>query len=54
LSQVLKQHLEPLGIPVFQGALIGHVANQFSIPVGVPAQIDAEAGTIRILEPAVI
>jgi muramoyltetrapeptide carboxypeptidase len=53
LSQVLTQHLQPLGIPAFQGALIGHVANQFSIPVGVPAEIDAAAGTIRILEPAV-
>jgi muramoyltetrapeptide carboxypeptidase len=53
LSEVLKQHLEPLGVPAFQGALIGHVADQFSIPVGVPAEIDAAAGTIRILEPAV-
>ncbi|MDT9600319.1 S66 peptidase family protein [Sphingosinicella rhizophila] len=53
LSQVLKQHLEPLGVPAFQGAQIGHVANQFSLPVGVPAEIDAAAGTIRILEPAV-
>ena len=53
LSQVLKQHLEPLGVPAFQGALIGHVANQFSLPVGVRAEIDAAAGTIRILEPAV-
>lgn len=53
LSQVLKQHLEPLGIPVFQGALIGHVADQFSIPIGVAAEMDAAAGTIRMLEPAV-
>ena len=53
LSQILKQHLEPLGVPAFQGALFGHVANQFSIPVGTRAEIDAEAGTIRILEPAV-
>ena len=53
LTQVLKQHLEPLGVPAFQGALIGHVANQFSLPVGIPAEIDADAGTIRILEPAV-
>ena len=50
---MLKQHLEPLGVPAFQGALIGHVANQFSIPVGIRAEMDAEAGTIRILEPAV-
>jgi muramoyltetrapeptide carboxypeptidase len=53
LSQVLEQHLAPLGVPAFQGALIGHVANQYSIPVGARAEIDAEAGTIRLLEPAV-
>jgi muramoyltetrapeptide carboxypeptidase len=53
LSEVLQQHLEPLGVPAFQGALIGHVPNQFSIPVGIRAEIDAAAGTIRILEPAV-
>ena len=53
LSEVLKHHLAPVGIPVFQGALIGHVPNQFSIPVGVAAEMDAAAGTIRILEPAV-
>ena len=53
LSEVLKQHLAPLGVPAFQGALIGHVPNQFSIPIGVRAEIDADAGTIRMLEPAV-
>ncbi|HZF44644.1 MAG TPA: LD-carboxypeptidase [Sphingomonadaceae bacterium] len=53
LSEVLKQHLEPLGVPAFQGAPIGHVSNQISVPVGVRAGIDAGAGTIRILEPAV-
>ena len=53
LSEVLSHHLAPLGVPAFQGALIGHVPNQFSIPLGVPAEIDAELGTIRILEPAV-
>jgi muramoyltetrapeptide carboxypeptidase len=42
LSQVLEQ-----------GALIGHVPNQFSIPIGARAEIDASAGTIRILESAV-
>ena len=54
VSEVLQQHLEPLGIPAFQGALFGHIANQFSLPIGVPAEIDAGAGTIRILEPAVV
>jgi muramoyltetrapeptide carboxypeptidase len=53
LPQVLAQHLVPLGVPAFSGALIGHVANQFALPVGVRAEIDAGAGSIRILEPAV-
>ena len=54
LSEVLAQHLTPLGVPAFQGALFGHVADQFSIPVGVRAEIDAAAGTIRMLEPVVV
>ena len=37
----------------FQGAMFGHVADQFSIPVGVRAEIDAAVGTIRMLEPVV-
>lgn len=53
LPQVLAQHLVPLGVPAFSGALIGHIANQFALPVGVRAEIDASAGSIRILEPAV-
>ena len=53
LSEVLQQHLAPLGVPAFQGAMFGHVANQFSLPVGARAEIDADSGTIRLLEPAV-
>ncbi|MCI4590360.1 LD-carboxypeptidase [Sphingobium sp. BYY-5] len=53
LSEVLQQHLEPLGIPAFQGGQFGHVANQYSLPLGVQAEMDATAGTIRLLEPAV-
>ena len=53
LSDVLQQHLEPLGIPAFQGGQFGHVANQYSLPLGVMAEMDAEAGTIRLLEAAV-
>jgi muramoyltetrapeptide carboxypeptidase len=53
LSEVLEQHLGPLGIPAFQGAAIGHIANQFSLPLGVNAEVDADAGSIRLLEPAV-
>ncbi len=53
LADVLRQHLQPLGVPVFQGALFGHVDDQFSLPVGIRAEINATTGTIRILAPAV-
>jgi muramoyltetrapeptide carboxypeptidase len=53
VSEVLQQHLEPLGVPAFQGAFFGHITDQFSLPVGIMAEIDADAGTIRIAEPAV-
>ena len=53
VSEVLQQHFAPLGVPAFQGAAIGHIASQFSLPVGVRAEIDADAGSIRLLESAV-
>ena len=54
LSDVLKHHLGRLGVPAFQGAWFGHIADQFSLPQGVMAEIDADAGTIRMLEAAVV
>jgi muramoyltetrapeptide carboxypeptidase len=53
LSDVLVRHLRPLGVPAFAGAQIGHISNQLSLPVGVRAEIDADAGTMRILDPVV-
>lgn len=53
LSEVLQQHLAPLNIPAFQGGQFGHVANQYSLPLGIEAEMDASAGTIRLLESAV-
>ena len=53
LSEVLHQHLAPLGVPAFQGPLFGHITDQYSLPVGIRAEIDATAGTIRMLEPTV-
>lgn len=54
LEQVLREHIEPLGVPAFSGSMIGHIDTQFTIPLGVDVQIDAGVGTIRMLEPGVI
>lgn len=53
LSEVLQQHFEPLRVPAYEGAMFGHIADQFSLPEGAAAEIDADAGTIRVLEPVV-
>ena len=53
LDEVLADHVKPLGVPAFRGAMIGHIDRQFTLPVGIEAEIDADAGTIRLLEPAV-
>jgi muramoyltetrapeptide carboxypeptidase len=52
LEEVLNDHIKPLGIPAWYGAMIGHIENKFTVPVGCEAEIDADAGTIRMLESA--
>ncbi len=54
LNEVIDQHIKPLGIPAYTGAMIGHIKNKFTIPVGVSAEVDADRGTIRLLEAAVM
>ncbi|MCL4811652.1 MAG: LD-carboxypeptidase [Vicinamibacteraceae bacterium] len=53
ITDVLDDHVKPLGVPAWQGAMIGHVKRQFTLPVGCEVEVDASAGTIRMLEPAV-
>lgn len=52
LEQMLDDYIKPLGIPAFSGAMIGHIADQFLMPVGVRARMDASTGKINYLEHA--
>jgi muramoyltetrapeptide carboxypeptidase len=54
LMQVLKDHIQPLGIPAWYGSMIGHIKDKFTVPIGVNVEIDANQGTIKMLEAAVI
>ncbi|TAF07311.1 MAG: LD-carboxypeptidase [Nostocales cyanobacterium] len=54
LMQILQQHIQPLGIPAWYGSMIGHIPDKFTAPVGLDVEIDAENGTIKMLEAAVI
>jgi muramoyltetrapeptide carboxypeptidase len=53
IPDLLNDHLKPLGVPVYSGAMIGHVDRQFTLPLGVQVELDADAGTITMLESAV-
>jgi muramoyltetrapeptide carboxypeptidase len=54
ITDILDDHIKPLGIPAYQGAMIGHINRQFTLPVGIEVEIDAAAGSIRMLEAAVL
>jgi muramoyltetrapeptide carboxypeptidase len=53
-KEVLEQHIKPLGIPAFYGAMIGHIENKYTIPIGAEAEIDADKCSLKLLESAVV
>jgi muramoyltetrapeptide carboxypeptidase len=52
LEQVFDDHIKPLGIPAFSGAMFGHIDNMLTLPVGIKAQINAQKGVISLTERA--
>jgi muramoyltetrapeptide carboxypeptidase len=52
-DQVLTSYFGPLNIPVAYGFPIGHIDAQWTMPLGVRARLDADAGEVELLEPAV-
>jgi len=53
MEEMLAEHIKPLGIPAFSGSMIGHIDEQFTIPLGIDVELDADAGSIRMLEAGV-
>ena len=53
LHEILTAHLSPLGVPVAYGFPVGHIAEQWTLPIGARARLDAAAGELELLEPAV-
>ena len=54
IPDVLDDHVKSLGVPAYHGAMIGHIGRQFTLPVGAEVELDADRGTLRMLEPAVV
>ena len=53
LDQTLDLHLQPLSIPAVTGYSIGHIRDQFTIPMGIRATLDTQQQTVTLHEPAV-
>ncbi len=53
MEEVLDHYIKPLNIPAFSGTMIGHISDNFTIPNGIKAEMNAEEGTFKLLNPAV-
>lgn len=54
LDEVWDAYFMPLNVPVYSGAMFGHIKRKLTLPVGLPVEMDADAGTLRLLQPAVL
>ncbi len=53
LEQVFSDLLEPLGVPCCFGLPLGHGKHLATVPIGVPCRLDADAGSLALLEAGV-
>jgi muramoyltetrapeptide carboxypeptidase len=51
-EEVYRQHLQPLGVPVMVGLPCGHGKHLATLPLGVTAQLDADRGTLTLVDAA--
>ena len=55
LDEVFDDYfVKALNVPVYSGALFGHIRRKFTLPVGLDVELDADAGTLQFLQPAVL
>ncbi|RZU34686.1 muramoyltetrapeptide carboxypeptidase [Streptomyces sp. BK022] len=52
LRPMLADRLAPLDVPVLEAAGFGHCPDALTIPFGMAAELDADAGTLTLEEPA--
>ncbi|MBS1793441.1 MAG: LD-carboxypeptidase [Acidobacteria bacterium] len=52
--EVIRDRLGDLGVPVVYGLSFGHIRDQFTLPVGIEAELDADAATLTFLETGVV
>ncbi|MDQ2986641.1 MAG: LD-carboxypeptidase [Armatimonadota bacterium] len=53
-KQVVTERLKPLGVPMITGFPFGHAEHMASLPLGVKARLDADAGELTYMELGVL
>lgn len=54
LRRLVEDRIAPLGVPTLFGVPIGHADRNLAVPFGVPAVLDADAGTLTLRDPALL
>ena len=54
MEEILEDHVKTLGVPAWQGAMIGHDTPQWTVSFGLDVEIDATACTVTMSEPGVL
>jgi muramoyltetrapeptide carboxypeptidase len=54
LGEVLQNILSTAGVPCFYGLTFGHTSDQLTLPMGVEVEINADQGTVNIMESGVV
>ena len=52
--EVFRDRLGDLRIPVIYGLSFGHIRDQFTLPIGIKAELDTTDSTMTFLEAGVI
>jgi muramoyltetrapeptide carboxypeptidase len=54
LDETLDEHFQALRVPAVSGLSFGHVPQQWTLPIGIRARLDAELQTLTLLESATV
>ncbi len=54
IEAILTERLGDLGVPMLMRANVGHGGHVQTFPIGVAAELDADSGVLRLLEPPLV
>jgi muramoyltetrapeptide carboxypeptidase len=54
VEELFDELIVPLGIPTIHGLPVGHAKDVVTVPLGVQARLDADAGRLELLEAALV